>query len=515
MMCSQTILEARLAEEAESKARMVAAHEFAHELLRFETRLVGFTTSLRRDGSLQLPAGSRLNIYPPGRSRFERASSAPAFRRGEAAVKTLPRPRPLSAFMNCEAASIPRLPPVPHGGAAMLLPLRTIASAARLSPCTTPSPPPPRPRRVPLDPSRRLITQLRSYLLAGHEVDTHLVQEATNRIVQSFRAWDTDGSGSLSRSEFAMAMAVIGFHCTSEELVSLFEQLDADGSGTIAYAELLGALRDATPGTTPSRPAATAKDTDLHASEYMVSTHELATIESARVQWVDGRSMTGQISDLLMGQMREVVDAFQKWDTDGSNSLTHAEFARAMAALGLKSSQKVEQLWKEFDSDGNGSISFDELRMALDPPKLGAARSTDGGLMSISRAYTPGKSVSKETILKGMRVGPTVAMRSASSQMHEAFEEIATDRVVDVFKAWDVDNNGTLSRTEFARAMVRMGVKASRAELFKLFSELDPDGSGQINYRELHWAIKERKPGYMAGSVDCVAKPDGWRPATR
>jgi Ca2+-binding EF-hand superfamily protein len=336
---------------------------------------------------------------------------------------------------------------------------------------------------VPLDPSPRLITQLRSYLLAGHEVDTHLVQEATNRIVQSFRAWDTDGSGSLSRSEFAKAMAVIGFHCTSEELLSLFEQLDADGSGTIAYAELLGALRDATPGTTPSRPAVTgrpaaaAKDTDLHASEYMVSTHELAPIESARVQWVDGRSMTGQISDLLMGQMREVVDAFQKWDTDGSNSLTHAEFARAMAALGLKSSQKVEQLWKEFDSDGNGSISFDELRMALDPPKLGAARSTDGGLMSISRAYTPGKSVSKETILKGMRVGPTVAMRSASSQMHEAFEEIATDRVVDVFKAWDVDNNGTLSRTEFARAMVRMGVKASRAELFKLFSELDPDGS--------------------------------------
>jgi Ca2+-binding EF-hand superfamily protein len=85
-----------------------------------------------------------------------------------------------------------------------------------------------------------------------------LVQEATNRIVQSFRAWDTDGSGSLSRSEFAKAMAVIGFHCTSEELLSLFEQLDADGSGTIAYAELLGALRDATPGTTPSRPAATA-----------------------------------------------------------------------------------------------------------------------------------------------------------------------------------------------------------------------------------------------------------------
>ena len=507
MMCSQTLRDARMAKEAESKARMVAAHEFAHELLRFETRLVGFTTNLRRDGSLQLPAGSRLNIYPPGRSRFERAVSAPSFRRGEAAVKTLPRPRPLSAFMSCEAASIPRLPPVPHGGAAMLLPLRTIASAAKLSPCTTPSP---RPRRVPLDPSRRLITQLRSYLLAGHDVDADLVQEATNRIVQSFRAWDTDGSGSLSRSEFAKAMAVIGFHCTSEELLSLFEQLDADGSGTIAYAELLGALRDATPGTTPLRPAAA----DLH-SEYMVSTHELAPIESTRVQWVDGRSMTGQISDLLMGQMREVVDAFQKWDTDGSNCLSHAEFARAMAALGLKSSQKVQQLWKEFDRDGNGSISFDELRMALDPPKLGAASSTDGGLMSVSRAYTPGKSVSKETILTGMRVGPTAAMRSASSQMHEAFEEIATDRVADVFKAWDVDNNGCLSRTEFARAMVRMGVKASRAELFKLFSELDPDGSGQINYRELHWAIKERKPGYMAGSVDSVAKPDGWRPATR
>jgi Ca2+-binding EF-hand superfamily protein len=56
--------------------------------------------------------------------------------------------------------------------------------------------------------------------------------------------------------------------------------------------------------------------------------------------------------------------------------------------------------------------------------------------------------------------------------MHEAFDEMATDRVLDVFKAWDADNTGTLSRAEFAKAMVRMGVKCTRAELFKLFNEI-------------------------------------------
>ena len=57
------------------------------------------------------------------------------------------------------------------------------------------------------------------------------------------------------------------------------------------------------------------------------------------MSWVDGRSMAGQIADMLKDQMRRVTDTFQKWDTDGRGTIEFSEFSRAMAALGLKSTR--------------------------------------------------------------------------------------------------------------------------------------------------------------------------------
>ena len=82
---------------------------------------------------------------------------------------------------------------------------------------------------------------------------------------------------------------------------------------------------------------------------------------------------------------------------------------------------------------------------------------------------------------------------------------VATERVLDVFQAWDVDGGGSLSRAEFAAAMVRLGVKTTKAQLNKLFNELDPDHSGTIKHNELYWAVKERR-GYAPGH-DHIAKP--------
>lgn len=90
--------------------------------------------------------------------------------------------------------------------------------------------------------------------------------------------------------------------------------------------------------------------------------------------------------------------------------------------------------------------------------------------------------------------------------MHEAFEEMALDRVLDVFQAWDADKGGSLSRAEFARAMVRLGAQTTKVEVSKLFNELDPDHSGAIAYRELYWAIKEKR-GFVAGAHDHVSRP--------
>jgi len=68
--------------------------------------------------------------------------------------------------------------------------------------------------------------------------------------------------------------------------------------------------------------------------------------------------------------------------------------------------------------------------------------------------------------------------------LRDALTQNAT-RVADLFRDWDADGNGTISRREFRGAIVALGYKPPRAEVDQLFAELDADGSGLLDYREL------------------------------
>ena len=57
-----------------------------------------------------------------------------------------------------------------------------------------------------------------------------------------------------------------------------------------------------------------------------------------------------------------INDMFSMIDTDGSNSITHAEFANALRALGTgMSNEDIRALIKEIDTDGDGDIDKDEF----------------------------------------------------------------------------------------------------------------------------------------------------------
>ena len=80
-------------------------------------------------------------------------------------------------------------------------------------------------------------------------------------------------------------------------------------------------------------------------------------------------------------------------------------------------------------------------------------------------------------------------------------------RVVDIFRNFDVDGSGTVSREEFLRVLPLMrNVDVSDDELDLLFDAIDRDGSGEIELRELQKVMrrgadvklaKELQPGAM------------------
>ena len=187
------------------------------------------------------------------------------------------------------------------------------------------------------------------------------------------------------------------------------------------------------------------------------------------------RPLAGQLSDMYREQMKQILEVFIEWDTDGNNSVSFEEFTRAMTSLGLKPSKKLRNLWKDFDRDGSGGLDYQELLIALAPPKVEMAPKTYQD--AASRRAESGRD---------MKVTVTAEIRTPAKQLNEAFSEIASDRLMDALSEWDEDNDGTISRHEFGKAMAAIGLKATKVELMKYFNLLDLDNSGTISYSEWH-----------------------------
>lgn len=82
----------------------------------------------------------------------------------------------------------------------------------------------------------------------------------------------------------------------------------------------------------------------------------------------------------------------------------------------------------------------------------------------------------------------------ATAHLREALSaQWATIR--SVFSQWDVDGNGSISLAEWRDALARFGVMDSSHEATdaaeRLFELLDRDGSGTLDYRELHVALRQ------------------------
>lgn len=128
-----------------------------------------------------------------------------------------------------------------------------------------------------------------------------------DRLWESFRIFDTDGSGAITADELGAVMRSLGQSPTEAELRALIDEVDLDRSGRIEFDEFK-ALMLARYGTRESRLAL----------------------------------------------------AFSVFDPDGSGRITADEMTSVMSQVGL-SRPELDEMLKEVDDDGDGAISFDEF----------------------------------------------------------------------------------------------------------------------------------------------------------
>jgi len=148
----------------------------------------------------------------------------------------------------------------------------------------------------------------------------------------------------------------------------------------------------------------------------------------------------------------------------------------------------LDQLFSALDTDGSQSIDSKELNAAIqyiiDPES--------------------------DSALEKLMMMDDNAL-AASVQRLRAVLASQTARTIDLFKKWDTDGDGMLTKEEFKVAIKnQLGFSSMRpSELDALFTAFDADGSGEISFREMHKMLRvadpvDRKPRAAAPPVELV-----------
>ncbi|KAH3859227.1 calmodulin-A-like isoform X2 [Dreissena polymorpha] len=139
-------------------------------------------------------------------------------------------------------------------------------------------------------------------------------------------------------------------------------------------------------------------------------------------------------NQLTEEQIAELKEAFSLFDKDGDGDISTKELGTVMRSLGQNpSDQELEDMIREVDTDGNGSIEFDEF------------------------------------------------LQMMARKMKETDTE---EEIKEAFKIFDKDGDGLISPAELRGVMTNLGEKLTDEEVEEMMKEADLDGDNMISYDE-------------------------------
>lgn len=133
-------------------------------------------------------------------------------------------------------------------------------------------------------------------------------------------------------------------------------------------------------------------------------------------------------------QIAELEQVFKKFDANGDGKISWSELGSIMGSLGQPATdEELRKMVREVDADGDGFIDLEEF----------------------------------------------VALNTKGVDHNEALANLR-----DAFSVYDIDGNGSISAEELHEVLRSLGDDCSIAECRKMISGVDCDGDGSISFDE-------------------------------
>ncbi|DBA01902.1 TPA: LOW QUALITY PROTEIN: hypothetical protein N0F65_005091, partial [Lagenidium giganteum] len=325
-------------------------------------------------------------------------------------------------------------------------------------------------------------------------------------VIRLFWSMDDDSSGSISLEEllkYKHFFEKLGYN----DMTTVFQAIDKDGNGTISLRELLEICFHYA--------------TKAQIGEMM----RLAKVGNVRsfLQGIDPEAQArADASALTEESRRELLDIFHVFDKNHDGGVTMDEImealrvddddvmAKVMADERMRNKrplsvtswsaftsgitkEDIDRYYREFDSDGNKELNFDEfigLMQALYMPKKRIGSTGEIAIPGLDKAIRRASLTCRQSLDEkdksagNSRTDMESYFRLQKRSVFGIYSVRGVMGVIRLFHVLDEDNSNTVSLSElqYIRPFFE---RIGQYDLSKVFHAIDKDNNGQISLREL------------------------------